>query len=504
MRVRPAVAGAVLLGAALRLYPVWFALPYAQARPDETTAMGLAAAVLAGDPNPHFFNWPSLTIYVFAGLFSVASRVKGTLTPDDYFLIARTGIALAGTATILVTYQLARRAADARTAVLASFFLAVAVLHVRDSHFATVDILMTLLVTACLASGLESMEAPSVSSYALTGLLAGLAISAKYSAAPVALIVFFLRPGEWPRRRDLFAFTVALGGGFLAGTPFSVLDLHEFMRDIRFERSHLVQGHGPADLGRGWSYHLTRTLPYGLGAPLFAAAIAGVLPFVRHYRRAALPLGVFALVFYAAIGAGHTVFFRYPLPLIPLACLSAAVFVRHAGGWIAQRLRLSPLALTAALAAGVAVPAFARSVRLDRMLARPDARQLASDWLVPRLQADQTLYDSMEIIGLALGRANVHAWRYDTDSASFVNAGGRVPDWLVLYKSPLLEESRATAGLQALAREKYTLVQRFPGTGDASDAMFDRQDAFFLPLDRFDQVAAPGPDVLIYRARGER
>ena len=62
MNARVAILGALLTGAALRVYPVWFALPYGQARPDETTALGHAVAILAGDPNPHFFHWPSLTL----------------------------------------------------------------------------------------------------------------------------------------------------------------------------------------------------------------------------------------------------------------------------------------------------------------------------------------------------------------------------------------------------------------------------------------------------------
>jgi len=49
MRPRLGLAGAVLLGAALRLYPIWFGLPYAQARPDETASLGRAVAILAGD-----------------------------------------------------------------------------------------------------------------------------------------------------------------------------------------------------------------------------------------------------------------------------------------------------------------------------------------------------------------------------------------------------------------------------------------------------------------------
>jgi len=160
MNARVAILGALLTGAALRIYPVWFALPYGQARPDETTALGHAVAILAGDPNPHFFHWPSLTFYAFAGVFTLVSWIKGTLSNVDLFLVARSAVALAGTATILAIARLGRQVADDRTAALAAWFLAVAVLHARDSHFATVDVLLTLLITGSLVLVVEAMESP--------------------------------------------------------------------------------------------------------------------------------------------------------------------------------------------------------------------------------------------------------------------------------------------------------------------------------------------------------
>jgi hypothetical protein len=35
----------------------------------------------------------------------------------------------------------------------------------------------------------------------------------------------------------------------------------------------------------------------------------------------------------------------------------------------------------------------------------------------------------------------------------------------------------------------------------AGSGVYDRQDAFFLPIDGFEEVARPGPTVLIYRRR---
>ena len=49
------LAAIVVLGAALRFVPIWFGLPYAQARPDETVALGLATVGAGRRLQPAFF-----------------------------------------------------------------------------------------------------------------------------------------------------------------------------------------------------------------------------------------------------------------------------------------------------------------------------------------------------------------------------------------------------------------------------------------------------------------
>src|SRR5580693_8778669 len=144
----------IILAAILRVVPIWFGLPLEHARPDEETAIGQAVSMLRnGDPNPHFFDWPSVTFYLFAGALSAASWIQrllggGDLTPSAQILIARGCVAIAGTATVLVLFALTRRAVDETTAVIAALLLAVAPLHVRESHFAMTDVLMTFFVTS--------------------------------------------------------------------------------------------------------------------------------------------------------------------------------------------------------------------------------------------------------------------------------------------------------------------------------------------------------------------
>ena len=499
MRGGLSLAGVVLLGAALRLYPIWFGLPYPQARPDETTVLGHAAAILGGDPNPHFFNWPSLTFYLLAGVFGAARWIGGTVDAAGYTLLARGCVALAGTATILVLARLARRVArDDATAVVAALLLAVAVLHVRESHFAMTDALMTLLATGCLALLIEAAEGGPSRLFVLAGLAGGLATSTKYSAAVLLVAVLAMRCG-W-RARVLFA--SAFCAGFLAGTPYAALDFSTFRDDVLFERAHLAAGHGGFRAGPGWIYHLTRSLPYGLGLTTFAAAIAGLVPLWIRHRREALPVSVFALVFFLAIGSGRTVFFRYILPLVPLACLSAAVAIRTLAVWAAPKLRIGPTVATAVLAIAVAAPPLAGSVAMDRVLARTDTRVLAAEWLAARLRPEDTLHDAGgEYARLNLGRTPFHEWRYDAAARQFVNAGAMVPGWLVLYDyaAPLRHYTPTDPALRALAQARYTLAHEVMGMRDSGGSVFDREDAFFLPIHGFSGVERPGPNVAIYR-----
>ena len=91
----------------------------------------------------------------------VASILHVPLGPYSLTLIPRGFVAVAGTATILVLARLARDAAGRATALVAALFLAVAILHVRDSHFATVDVLTTLLATGC--PGIQCSGIPDTS-----------------------------------------------------------------------------------------------------------------------------------------------------------------------------------------------------------------------------------------------------------------------------------------------------------------------------------------------------
>ena len=188
-------------------------------------------------------------------------------------------------------------------------------------------------------------------------------------------------------------------------------------------------------MGRGWIYHATHSLPYGAGLATSAAALLGVIPFLRRHARAAIVLGSFAVPFYMTVGSGYTVFFRYVLPLIPLICLLAAFGAVVLSRWLARAglTEVRALAVACVLTVG---PGLVYSVWFDALLARTDTRVLAGEWLTPRLQSGATLHDAGgKYSKLDIWRTDVVRQEYDLDRNAF--ADEQLPEWLVLQSSPL-------------------------------------------------------------------
>jgi hypothetical protein len=526
----------VLIAAALRIFPVWFGLPFQYARPDEAESISRAVGVLTGGLNPHFFHWPSLTFYVFAGTLGTVSAIRSlaglepSLPVDVALITARTAVAVAGTLTVIPLFRLGQRMAGERVGLLAAGFLAVAPLHVRDSHFAMTDVLMTLLLTASLAALVAAYETARGTAggaghrqFAIAGLLGGLATSTKYNAAvavvsmAAAQVVLLATPGSgsWTTRRwrsltPAAIFAAAFVAGFVAGTPYAVLDFPAFAADFSYDLAHLSGGHA-VPLGRGWYAHAARSLPYGCGPLLLVASLAGIAIGARRHPQHTFIVGSFAAAYYAVIGSGYTVFFRYVMPLVPIVCLFAAIATNytlesHAGRGLPAKAGSQPggsQTLLLALLMFVAGPSLLTSVRMDLVLARTDTRVIAARWLGPQLRPEHTLHDAgSDYTRLDLRERRYHEWRFDPTTQSFGHPEGLIPDWIVISESPLRHYASAHPALRRLVAERYEPVYAVRGTTSPdAPGMYDQQDAFFVPFSRLDLVERPGPAITVYRRK---
>ncbi|MDP2313341.1 MAG: glycosyltransferase family 39 protein [Pseudomonadota bacterium] len=534
----------LLVALALRLWALDFGLPMAEARPDELTIAFQAMKFGRGDLNPHSFNYPSFFKYlmfcVFGAWYAVGRAIGHFAGQEDFLrsffdgavsfrLLMRAWSALVGTLGVALLV----RSPGGRWGAL---FLAVAFLHVRDSHFGVTDLTMVTLATAAVLAADTLRRDGRVRTALLAGVLAGLATSTKYNAGllcvPLALAAW-QAPG-----RPVRLVAVAAGGmvaAFLLGTPYALLDFPTFVHDFRYELSHLATGHY-VDVGNAWVHHLTASLRWGIGAPLLLAGLLGVGVAFASDRRAALVLYSFPVLYFLAIGRGETAFYRYILPVVPFLCIAAGALV---GRLQARR----GLAWAAALAGLLAAPTALSSLQALKLMGAGDTRDAMGAWIEGNVPTGATIVHAGAYTGAPMLQRNVanQTREYDAKAGRADSAGFRKPDelrwyaqarpmydvlfvekegidfasqrsvealaadpppWLLVEDYFLVHYSAVPDAVVALVRDRYELVRTEAATDGPTDApVFDQQDAFYLPVARFQGFIRMGPTLHLYRLR---
>jgi hypothetical protein len=533
----------LIAGAVLRFWGLDFGLPHTYARPDEEKIVQAALGILQGDLNPHLFLYPSLYIYLVAAgywMLYIVQHLAGTAPdlarfvalhsadPSTLHLVGRGLTALTGVATIAVLAALGRELFSTRVGLVAAALLAVTFLHVRDSHFGVTDVPVTFMVMCALYTAARCFTRGVTRRRLLvTGLLCGLAASTKYNAVLVVIPALIAIADDAIRRKRLISggtvlacgvLGVASIAGFLAASPYIVLDYPGFLAGFG-EQSRIFAGVqngsiiGPARsvIGeRGWRHYASFTLPLGLGLPLYLASLAGACWMVATRWRPALCVLAFPAAYYVLMGNGTLVYARYVVPLIPFACLAAGfLIVRIAdsvGTWLA--FRRSAVACAVGLSALLGGPTLATSLALDRVIARPDTRVLGAHWVESRFPEGGSVYQTGVFYGYIQPRPakQFRVLRLDDATGRFEIDGrptAELPDIIVRLDSPLVVYSRVPARLQEILDANYRLEHVFRGSAapDSAPAVYDQQDAIYLPLAEMWSVRRPGPDVSIYVRR---
>ena len=560
----------VAIAAAVRFQGLDFGLPHTRCRPDENKILGILTSPWRSF-HPDSFAYPSLYKYLVlaanGGYYAVGRalwRFDGAadfmaeyvVAPRTMYLVARSLAAGLGVATVFLVYRAARLVTTPRAALVAAFFLGLAHLHVRDSHFAVTDVPMTFFLVGALYFVLKAHADGRLRDYLLAGLLCGLATSTKYSAVFLVLsmgIAHVLRAREerlpvarWVADERLVAFAVAAAALFVVGTPYAVLDYPRFSEDFARQGHHLARGHGLV-LGRGWGYHLGFSLPAGMGWPLFLASLAGLPLLVRRGPAHASVFLAFPVAYYAVSGSGYAVFVRYMIPMLPFLCIAAAVFVDELAERAGRaRPRLAGAA-TLLLALLLIAPSARAVLRTNRLLAQRDNRLVATDWVVRNLPAGSSIFqlgsrsarlqlpeslaslerspllvmlpwdrgwlaESLPELAAAAG-PDFEEWEYDADSDRFTCRGAPrspLPDYMIVMRSALPRYEKPAPEIERRLEESYRLLRSFEAI-DLENAVnrFDPVDAFYVPFAGIEGVARPGPNVHVYERadrppRGER
>jgi YYY domain-containing protein len=359
--------------------------------PDER-AIGDAITRLSFRPlqlNPHFFAYGSFPFYVTKAASSALAAVSGRdwfRSYDGVVHVGRFLSALAGALTVLLAGALGRRLYGAGAGILAGLLLALSVLHIQTSHFASTDVTLTLFVLLALAASARLAGRGRLRDALAAGALTGLALATKASAAPLllplAVAVFLVcRPA---RAFGKGALLLAAGGGaallaFFLGEPYAFLDFPTFWRSIA-EQGQMVRHAGSVPYTNQYVgvpdflYEGRELVLWGLGPLLGLAALwaAGLrLARFRKLSNAEWVLAAFFVPYVLLTCTFDVKFPRYLLPVYPLLALWAAAWLtERAGRGRAGRV------LRSTVVAGTAVWALA----FLAIYSRPHSFATASLW----------------------------------------------------------------------------------------------------------------------------
>jgi hypothetical protein len=513
-RERALVVALAVLAFVLRAWGTGYGFPQPWARPDEDRWVRIALGLLE-DPDPKWFEWPTLHGYLLAGVYWLWGHFRlmrgdfpswhaflnedPSVYPADLVLLGRLFSALVGTLVVPLTWRLGDRVGPRGAGLLAAAFLAVSFGPVRDAHWALIESFLLAGITATLYTTVAALERPTLGRFVCAGLLAGLTTSAKYSgatlAAPIAVAALLVagREGRNPLaalvdRRSLAA-AAAMVAGFFGGSPYILVSRAQFwgamvMREWSYRDASF-------DTPVGWIHHPLFSLRHSHGLPLELAGLVGLFAFGLTSAARATILA-YAVATYLALGPARIIPMRYASSLAPAIALGAAWAIVFFAG---RTRRPGSFAATATIA--LCLNPLYRDLRLDRLLSREDTRVTARRWLDTHLAPGERIL-ARDSKSLRWGRPLLED-RYQVVGYSEAAVRDRAAPWVLVSESfggyvPWAPE------MHALLRQRgASLAAVFDPFAPGARPAYDPHDAFFVPVAGFEGVRVPGPKITIYQ-----
>ena len=417
---------------------IQYGLPFGNLlNPDEQSIVPRAwKMVHGGGGDPHWFDYPSLLMYVNAPFQAWQD--------EPSFLTARIVAIALGLAGIAAAWWLGRRAYG--SGLVPAAVLAVCTIHVAYSRAAVTDVPLTLGVTVALVLMITGR-------IELAGIATGLATGFKYPGVFLLVPLVVAAWGRWWRLAGGVALAVT---AFFASNPFTLVHAHQAWHAARrvqqlardgwlgFEHDHVAP---IAFVDRLW---------HGLGPALIICALGLGVALIRR-SRVDLILGLFVLVYFADLLTLRAHYDRYVLPLVPPL------------GALAGRFRaLVPVTLL------LLVVPLTWSIRDDKRLTKTDTRVIAYRWVVSHLPAGTHVaadpstptFATLDVLRLALPGPkrpfdpNRNVGRLRHQGVRYVIVTGSVTDRVLAARSNYPRDAAFYDSLQGRTKLVYHLEPR--------------------------------------------
>ena len=412
-RLTAAIAIALITigGGILRFYGLDWGAPYFHFHMDEHYVF-MGAELLRRDPHEaamsgKFFMYspgPMYAVnYIRSGWEWLAGAPLDLTTQRDqvtYMVLGRAFSAALGTFTIPAVYAVAARVAGRTAGVIAAFLIACSVLHLRESHFFTVDASLSFFSVVAWFFVVRNVQQGGWTSTLGSGVSLGLATVSKYTAvylAPLIAVSELLSPraprtlmplSAWTRPILRTAVAGAVGvATFLLLDPLVVQYWDKFRQDIRDQvTTPLLGASQPIFFAHFFNvesprlYWLTNLLWWGLGPAFEIAALVALIWLVAMRRdRLAFLVAAIPVVYWLFAGQSVAPFMRYAVPLAPALSIVLGV---AAAGWLQHpKLRRPAAVLVGVVLAATAFWAGAYT----NIYRQEDARVEAARWIARTL-----------------------------------------------------------------------------------------------------------------------
>jgi Dolichyl-phosphate-mannose-protein mannosyltransferase len=407
-KVRTALLAIAGVGLVLRVVGLQYGLP-AIYNPDEIAIMSRALSFAKGTLNPHNFLYPTFYFYVlfvWVGAYLAFVWLTGRVSslaelqrlyftdPVGIYTAGRSLGTAAGTATIVVLYRLGARLWDERAAIAAAVFLAVAPLHVRDSHYVKHDVPVTLVILLAYLALVRVWPCPRergplIRDSVLAGAACGVAFSTHYYSifltVPLVwtIVQSFRSHGAHTVVRHLAASAAASAAVFFMLSPYIAVEPLTAWRDVVANRQIVIDravAAGPFAPALGYASLLWRD---SIGIPVILLGALGAVWAAIAVPARAVQLLAFPIPFLIFI-ANTAPASRYLVPVLPFIALFA--------GWAISSLTArAPKPVFWAAIILTAAPGLVASMRTDMFLRQTDTRTLAQAYIESHIPPGSTI-----------------------------------------------------------------------------------------------------------------
>jgi len=249
-------------------------LPYLH-RWGEPNIAGLSLQMVkTGDPNPHWFNYGTLTIYlhcvvdVFHYLWlsiqpedslrhiesleeirtHFDSGWRWTISHPSFYYWNRVLTGLFGAGVVCITYVLGRVVSGRWTGLAAACLLAASTYHIEVSTTIRVDVPGSFWSITVVALSLAYLRRDRTKYLVTAFVLTGLAAATKYNLVlvglvPLAVLAMSMRSNASAYRPRLWAAAFLLPPlAFVLAMPYALLDFSTFIGNVRYEMEHYNSG----------------------------------------------------------------------------------------------------------------------------------------------------------------------------------------------------------------------------------------------------------------------